>query len=720
MAMMFMVALEASPVMWSRSQARPEPAASTLIPWPGHIKVPGAFLISRVNLDFIPQTCQKFIESLEAAIDVAKILEKNQLQGSSSNQQKRYGYTLIRLEAEFKQTLYYIHDAVLCSGRGGELWSNFKKLRDQLSTVWTYLKKHGVSQRFAGNTNSTMEDQLDLPNNSSGEVQLIDLLFEGRSQMKVTNRKPRGLFLLGAGLGLLGAVIADKIFGQDSATQIATLNKNIQTNNKMIKISNSRIDILSKNVSESHEIIKSVLEKLNKQSHHQDLHMSIQWNFDQLVSINTEIQNTFRLAEMTLTLLDNDILNPDLLQLNSLKKIIKEGLELFPDLSFPLTVNRYHLYNIVQIIKVQRVGKLKFLMILPLAEAQVYKIFTIIPHPMTISETILAMPKVKQVILTSNKDTYILTDRQNIKTISTHEHMLLEVEPIYNQAFTTCEWAVFNNRPKEIISLCDFEKAGTTNDTVVIETDRSRLIYFHIEKKVELNCPEKKISTRMKGLHNISLTCDITTSQLHWPSKQTATININTNAPQTFHDTELPIASINDTSDVHNSIKELIDKLPKKGEAYTFDFDYYNLTLEEVQTYTVLSSMVISIIVIINSLLLGFLFFKLKSDREQRHQRGEAFSLGESFRKLGDSIRARKSQLGRDRFRHLRHSLRSQGSSLRGKFRNMIPKPRELQDKKTGTDENTGTMNSAESITEPPAYPPQLYPAIPRYRSYAK
>ena len=122
--------------------------------------------------------------------------------------------------------------------------------------------------------------------------------------------------------------------------------------------------------------------------------------------------------------------------------------------------------------------------ILPLADAQTYEIFTIIPHPMTISKTILAMPKVKQVILTNNKETYILTDRQNIKTISTREHMLLEVEPIYNQAFTICEWAVFNNRPKEIISLCDFEKAGTTNDTVVIETDRSRLIYFHIEKRL--------------------------------------------------------------------------------------------------------------------------------------------------------------------------------------------------------------------------------------------
>ena len=94
-----------------------------------------------------------------------------------------------------------------------------------------------------------------------------------------------------------------------------------------------------------------------------DLHYAIQWNLDQLLSLNAEILNSFKLAELTLTLLDKGILNADLIELDSFKLIVEEGLKLFPELRFPLEINRTNLRHIVRILKVQRVGKKKFVMV---------------------------------------------------------------------------------------------------------------------------------------------------------------------------------------------------------------------------------------------------------------------------------------------------------------------------------------------------------------------
>ena len=247
------VAAHAKPLRWTRSQApEPTPTSSTLIPWNGQAKAPGAFVLARLNLDFINHTCTRFRQTLTTATEVILELEKSKLGGSQPNQKKRYGYSLLKLETELRDTLYYMHDLVLCSGRGGELWAEFVKFRDQVSAAWSLLRLHGVSKssQFPDREPPARVPQRDTMTNTSGNS-IMDLMHSSRPHFNL-KRQPRALFLVGAGLGLLGGVVATKIFGSDTTAEINKLNKNLGKNSKLLKITNERVDMLSQNVSRSH------------------------------------------------------------------------------------------------------------------------------------------------------------------------------------------------------------------------------------------------------------------------------------------------------------------------------------------------------------------------------------------------------------------------------------------------------------------------------------
>ena len=713
--LLLVAATNATPLRWTRSRApEPEPTSTTLVHWQGLAKTSGAFIFSRVNVDYINSTCTKFIQTLVTAREVILVLEKTKLAGSLPNQQKRYGYSLLRLETELRDTLYYLHNLVLCSGRGGELWSNFIKFRDQASAVWTILRNYGVTQaaHFPERVPPALMSQREPTNDQSGE-NMIELMHASRPQFDM-ERQPKALFLVGAGVGLLGGLVATKLFGNDNSAEIAKLNENLGKNSKLLKITNNRIDMLHKNISRSNEIIKTILDKMVETNQKKDLHFAVQWNLDQIISINTEIINVFKLAELTLTLLDNGILNPDLLKIDSLKKIINEGLTLFPSLSFPLDVTRFNIHNIVKLLRVHRVGRMQFLIVIPLTEQTNYEIVTVIPHPMKLSDHALAIPQTRQTLLTNTDQTYIITEKSNIESISATQHILVEVQPIFRQTFMSCEWAVFKNIPEEIVKLCDFKLAGAINDTYVIETEKNRIIYFNQETEVNLDCPEQKINTKLIGLHNISLACDITTNSVHWPSKQTAIINIYSNSTEPMHMEELPIANIDETSDVHDSLKEMINRLPKKNQSYTFDFDYYELSMEQLHTFTICSQSVLTIVVIINSILLGFLFYR-RRNKEETHTSHSEFSLGNAFRHLRDSLR-HKPQFIRNSFRNLRRSFRSRDSTREGKLNDRKSNSPEHHTEDGRADDHLDAGTDDEATTEPPIYTPKAYPPIPRYK----
>ena len=729
-----------------------DPAPVTIVPWPGFGITTGAFLVARVNLNFIFNTCTQLSTDLTVARQVAEILTQTALQGCPEYFMKRYGYELVKLETEFLETLNYQKNLLLCSGRGAELWGNFKTFQEASKVAWKLLSSrsknlqhfpHATREEAKGNIPiskisksnvTTTDDELTPLNQDSmfrpafdlnednitlfsegvtrtvvsnplDQLSLFDLLEETRPTI---SRQPRSPLLIGLGIGFLGSYIFKNIFDSNDNQEISKINKNIEKNNKYIKLTNERIDMLTKNVSDAHKKIKTVLDKLVEANDRRDIYDTISWNLEQLIDSVINIKTTFRLSEVINTLLENGLLNPELIDLRSLEKIVSEGLKFFPHLQFPLEVHRYKLSHIVKIIKIHRVAHLKFLMLIPLANKARYEVFTMIPHPISISKSALALPEIKEVLFKNGEETYLLTNKDNVYTFAGENHLLLNVQPINSQFRETCEWSVFKRNINSMLKLCNFKKVGQLNDTFIVETDKHRLAYFQTKTRVQLECPEKNIRDNMVGLHKLPLTCDIRTTDTFWPAKTTIDINItdveeNSTA---IDSTYLPILDINASSDVHLSLRSLIDAIPDEPDSYTIDFDYYGLTLEEIQSYTIYSQTFLTVVVALHSVIIGFLCLKWIYRKKLVHTLPS--NLPDKFKDVRDSIRKRRARLreNRDSLRRHRDSIRRKGSSIKNKI--ITPFHSSQKEASTNTEIPLSSSN-------PPNYDHELYPALPRY-----
>ena len=95
----------------------------------------------------------------------------------------------------------------------------------------------------------------------------------------------------------------------------------------------------------------------------------------------THIQNSFRSAELSITLLDKQVLNPELLHLDSLNRTISEGIKSFSNLEFSVKINKYNIPHIVELLKIQRISHLKFIVVIPLMHKTIYNVFFTYPAP---------------------------------------------------------------------------------------------------------------------------------------------------------------------------------------------------------------------------------------------------------------------------------------------------------------------------------------------------
>lgn len=729
------------PVSWRARTTTTDMAPVTVLPWPGSAHISGAFLLSRINLSFLKQTCDKFSSDLKIATQVATVLTDTNLRGATNNQVKRYGFIILKLETRFREVIDYLTSLLLCTYTSrNELWTRYAAFRNQTKVVWKILRRAGVYDRRLASTSKVSNLTNESNGNDSNDTvssrpptNIIGLLEEARPA-QLSQRKPRSPIIIGLGLGFLGSYLFGEYFGNNNDKDIETLNNNIQKQNQNIKVTNERIDILAKNVSNSVNTIKNILDKLIEAQDFAEIQQAILWNCEQLVTSTTDIMNAFKFGELTVTLLTKGILDAELIDLKSFKKIIVEGLKSFPKLEFPLEVSRYQLIHLVKIIKVQRVDHLKFLMVIPLTRKREYKVFSLIPHPVKLDDTVLALPKLREVLLV-DEYTYIITNKINVYSLALQSHLLLDVEPIYNHKKATCEWEGYRKNSTAMLSLCNYNKIGQLNDTFVIETDQHRLVYFSEQTKVSLECPEKQVKDSLVGLHKIPLACDVETEYVYWPAKQTATIALELNESSSFvlDSTYLPIINVNKSSKIHSSLRELINTLPKESDAFTIDFDYYDLTLEKIQTYSIYAQSILAIIVVINSILIGFLLIKWIYNRRQNHVFSRSSLTNNKFRGLRDSIRSRtknkRDSLRRARYRvrsrsrDLRDSLRSKGSITKGKLKERAPTSpklnRELTHVRSSSPLNRPNNANAGTNTDVnwqlPPYVPEVYPALPRY-----
>jgi len=709
-------------------------APATIIQWQGRTHIAGVYLASRVHVTYLNVTCTKLKHDLQVAAQVADLLTQTNLRGVNVHQAKRYGYLFLKLEESYQITLDYVTALLFCSGRGGELWQGFAQFKSKSSLVWQLLKRHGYTKNFPTNNsqfpNRKRHNTNNETTNSSQNESLITMLEKARPQ---GIRQPRSPILIGLGLGFLGSYLLGNIFGNDNDDKINELNDNIHKNNKQIRVTNQRIDILAKNVSDSVDTIKTILDKMVELKQDSNIHYAIEWNIDQLLESITTIRDTFKFGELTITLLNQGVINADLIDLKSFKKIIAEGLKAFPEMEFPLETTRYQLNHIIKILKIQRVGHLKFMMIIPLTKKNRYTISSLIPHPVKLDKHHLVLPTLRKIILIDN-NTYITTDVENVYSISLTQHMLLNMEPIYKKRRQSCEYEAYKGNGNTMLEVCNYRKVGVTNDTFVVETDQHRLVHFSEKTRVSLDCPDKQVRDTLEGLHKVPLACDITTETVFWPAKQTLTIDIKVEDIDELDSTSLPLININKTTKVGKSLKELIDKLPDKNESFTIDFAYYDLTLKEVQSYSVYAHSVTILILILNSILIGYLLWKKLSLNRHRPE-GQSF-FRSKFNKVRDSLRSGRAHLRdsrnkmRSHSREIRRSLVLHKNKLRDSLRRgSRSEQTEYTDTKSEPDNEKSThqeqLNTSpggitigtntEDTWKPPPYAPKIYPMISRY-----
>ena len=95
--------------------------------------------------------------------------------------------------------------------------------------------------------------------------------------------------------------------------------------------------------------LKNVLDQLVKNQELSDIHFAFLWNVEHLVITVTNIQNSFRSAEHIMPLLDKQILNPELLNLDSLDRTISDVMKSFSNHEFIVDINRCNIPHIVKL-----------------------------------------------------------------------------------------------------------------------------------------------------------------------------------------------------------------------------------------------------------------------------------------------------------------------------------------------------------------------------------
>ena len=223
----------------------------------------------------------------------------------------------------------------------------------------------------------------------------------------------------------------------------------------------------------------------------------------------------------------------------------------------------------------------------------------------------------------------------------------------------------------------------------------------------------------MEGLHQIPLVCDIETDKVRWPAKQTMTIqdlDLATNKSSVFDSTHLPVINIERNSSVHDSLQELIRKIPSQDQ-FTIDFEYHDLTIEQVATYTIYSQVFVTLLATVNSLIVGFLCLKWLRNRRKAQNHGP--KLTRRFSGLRNSLRdGRRKLRNRKSFRNIRDSLRSRKNSMKSAVHKLKQFGSSLSLDAVPHVTETGTN------TELSWHPPlsndmktshELYPALPRY-----
>ena len=650
--------------------------------WTGECQIEGAYLVSSVELNYLNTICVQINTNILTFNDTIHALILSRPFTSTTpdvSYIRRASFVLLSAERAITEIIEIIERDIVCSpDMLHQITTTYYSLKTTLNVMWDKLRK------------------------STGARPTQEVTMAFISARPKLNRPPPGAQILIGTLvgslaaGFLGGIIGST-FGADHSQQINDLNDNIGKVNKKVLITNKRIDLLSEEVQNALKDIKLILSHMQAYDQESELKTILLWNIEQIKLALTNQLIVLKISQNTVSLLRAGIINTDVVDIKSIRAVIKEGTTFYKDqdLTFPIkNISKEKIATVLSLIEIRPIGANKFIAIIPLVYKMKYKIYSLIPHPVKIEKTLM-IAEVKEVLLHNNQS-YITTSLQNIHSINNSSHVLRQIEPIWDAKQSSCEWEGIKKNVSAMLKLCNFRRLGTTNGIYLANTANDRLIYLTQETVVELSCPEGKIRDKLIGLNHIPQGCDLKTDLVNWPARQSKQIAMSSISQKptnnTFDVTHLPTIKLNDTNRVHTSIKTLVDKL-NPDKPLTFKFT--DIPLEEVQLYTIAGTGIVSIIVMINSVLIVYLCYKgrlLKRDEEPEVELGLRksmqkkilfsprdslkFSPRDSFRRIQNKLKNTRDNISlselTSRNSSLREKLRKPGRSVRRKLQHQL------------------------------------------------
>ena len=653
------------------------------------VQLKGAILISPIDLSFIDLLCFQITDILKLSTKIIERLNRANFMKGEQHQVRKTAYILLKLETKMDSIIKYVGKLTLCNNMQKIYWER-GELKHQIGNSWVNIKLR--------------------------KEETMNLMAAARPPKEVQN-SPLILGALALGTGLVGGGLLSSIFGsKDHTEEINTLNNNIHKVNKRIQITSQRLDVLSQNISKTMTNIKTILDRMQNQNSEQQIRNGIFWNLNQILNSAQNIDFLIRLSETSITLLRKNIINIELIDVENIRSVVKEGLKTFKDLKFPLNeISKHTLPNIVKIMDIQEVRQSKFMAILPLVEKTTFEIYGLIPLPIQIkpginTPGILSIAETNEIIL-FNQNNYIIVNEDDLTPLTNTTYLLNTIKPRWLGNQSTCEWEAFNKNNEGMLKQCHFKKIGLSEGIYLTERNKERYFFSTKTKWVILNCPDGQIRSSLRGLYKIPQECDLETDTVKWPAKIAKHINIVSildTRPKEYDITYLPLFTLNHSSAVHESIKTLIDEIPDSTESFTGKLQNNDWTLEEIKPISIMAYGVLSILVITNSIILGILIL-LKCRKVWRNRN----KLKEQPRKLRNSLREKIIEIPipsreslRNTWDRTKHKFTNTRDSLRARKKSHWQDNRQ---KSVGTNTNEIELNNIypniREVTIKPAIP---------------
>ena len=532
--------------------------------------------------------------------------------------------------------------------------------------------------------------------------------------------------LLGAAVagivGLIGGSLITSVFRDDNTEEINILNNNIQKINSNLKFTNTRIDILAKNVTNSLNNIKIILNNINTFSHNAATKYTVTWHAEQLKQAASNLLIMFRVSENSLTLLRAGHINTNLLDMRTLKFVLAEGEKLYKNFEFPIKkLTKNNLKDILPLVKVNQVGRTNFLALIPLVHKNIYEGYTLVPHPITVKNGTLLMAEMNEVLL-KGKYNYIIANNKDMNKIANNTYMANRELPTWSYNHKTCEHESVLGHTKSILVRCNFKKIGiNTRDIHLTETMQGRMIYLKEKTTVELECPDQRVRDKLIGAHIIPDQCTLKTDKVVWPVKHVSNIDLTelvTKAieGQTFDIKNIPPFHVNDSNEVHDSIRELLDEVAT--DPLTITIHDRDFTLQDIGSYGTIAMGTITILTLLNFVIIMIIVCIIARKAYKNRSNHRLAKMEEKLRnklrgKLAFSPRDSLRLSGRNTFRRARSKINNlsqrSSTSLRSSLKRAKGQLGKIQQRVGTHKHNTiSTPNIVDSATNTET----LYPSI--------